>query len=262
MIQIGKNKKNTIILSFRNRRLREIFIKKSVIFVLFCAFLQGCASSDVSRGAADEADQAHLQTNNMFRNMSKGSLINEYQNTSQTAKGIMLGGAIGAAAGHAPVGLFPGLLGGAIFGGAIGAYIDSHTTLVDKLENRGVRVYILGDQVMLVLSSATFFEGMTPVLRPESYSTLDKVAELISSYPNITTKISAYATMAGTQQINLALSQQQADTIAKYLWRKGVNTRMLYSVGYGDANRVVKEDFNSIASDNYRVEITLEKLPV
>lgn len=241
----------------------QICIKKIVIVILFCAFLQSCASSDVSRGAANEIDQAHLQTNDMIRNAGQGSLINEYQNTSQTTKGVVLGGAIGAAAGHSSVGLLPGLLGGAIFGGALGAYIDAHTTLIDKLENRGVRVYVLGDQVMLVLSSATFFQRLTPVLRPESYSTLDQIAELISGYPNMMVKISAYATMAGPQQINRALSQQQADVIAKYLWRKGINTRMLYSAGYGDTHRVVvNEDDDSIASDNYRVEITLEKLPV
>ena len=232
------------------------------IIILLGFLLQGCSASDVSRGAASEADQAYIQTNGLLKGAGDGNLANAYQNTNQTTKGIAMGGAIGALAGNSSIGWAPGLIGGAIFGGALGAYIDSHTTLRDRLENRGVRVIVLGDQVMLVLSSATIFQRMTPVLRPESYSTLDLVAELISGYPNIMVKISAYATMAGPQQINKALSQQQANTISKYLWRKGINTRMLYAVGYGDTHRVVQENRDSIASDNYRVEITLEKLPV
>lgn len=250
----------TVVSSVNNEKFRNFF--RLVIFIFLSILLQACASSDVSRGAASEADQAYADTHAMLNGAGDGSMINAYQNTSQTSKGVVMGGVIGAVAGNSSVGLVPGLIGGAIFGGALGAYIDSHTTLRDKLENRGVRVIVLGDQVMLVLSSATFFQRMTPVLRPESYSTLDLVAQLISGYPNMMVKVAAYATMAGPQPINKALSQQQADRIAKYLWRRGINTRMLYAVGYGDAHRVEKENTDSLASDNYRVEITLEKLPV
>lgn len=235
---------------------------KYFLIILLGLFLQACSASDVSRNAASEADQAYIQTKGMLKGAGEENIINAYQNTNQTSKGVVMGGAVGALAGNSSVGFLPGLIGGAIFGGALGAYIDSHTTLRDKLENRGVKVIVLGDQVMLVLPSATLFQRMTPVLRPESYSTLDDVAKLISGYPNIMVKISAYATMAGPQPINKALSQQQADNIAKYLWRKNINTRLLYAVGYGDTRRVVQENFDSIASDNYRVEITLEKLPV
>ncbi|HLB58175.1 MAG TPA: OmpA family protein [Gammaproteobacteria bacterium] len=235
-----------------------------IIFIVAFLFLQGCASSDLSRSASNEADDMHLQTSNLLNNPGEGSAIIDYQNASQTAKGVFLGGGVGAAVGSmtSSIGLLGGAAGGAIFGGALGAYIDSHTTLRDKLENRGVRVIVLGDQILLVLPSATIFQGMTPRLRPESYYTLNQVAELISGYPNITVKVAANVTMAGPSRINRVVSQQQADTIVKYLWQQGIDTRLLYAIGEGDQYRVTKDTFDSIASDNYRVEITLEKLPV
>ncbi len=231
--------------------------------LLLFVFLQGCASSDVSRGAAAEADKAYLDTDYALGH-SEGSLSDSYQNTSQTTKGAVVGGAvgIGASSFNSGVSLLPGLAVGAIFGGALGAYIDSHTTLADKLENRGVKVIILGDQIMLVLPSVLIFNEMTSNIRLHAYSTLDLVGQFIGRYPNMSVNVAAFTSASGSpEKVNLALTQQQAAAIVKYLWAKGLNTRLLSATGYGGGKLVTanKPDWNS---DNFRVEITLEKLPV
>lgn len=231
---------------------------------LLLFFLQGCASSDVSRGAASEADKAYLDADYALSHSEDDGMTDAYQNTSQTAKGVVMGGAagVGASSLNSGVSVIPGLAVGAIFGGALGAYIDSHTTLADKLENRGVKVIILGDQVMLVLPSVLVFNEMTPNIRSHAYSTLDLVAQFISCYPNMSVNVAAYTSASGSpEKVNLALTQQQAAAIVKYLWIKGVNTRLLSAAGYGGEKLVTanKPEWNS---DNFRVEITLEKLPV
>jgi outer membrane protein OmpA-like peptidoglycan-associated protein len=240
------------------RRIRLITLL--CLPLIFSSCLQGCASSSVSREASNQIDVGAQNASNMFS--GNGSIANSYQNTTQTTKGVIIGGTAGAVAGGLTpgVGLFPGLAMGAIMGGAYGAYIDSFTTLSDKLENRGVKVIVLGDQVMMVVSSTRIFDGMTTNINTDAYSTLDMIGQQINTYPNMSVKVAAYVNNAGPASINQSLSQQQADAVAKYLWRTKVNTRMLYSIGMGDSHLVMKScpELN----ENYRIEITLEKLPV
>lgn len=247
---------------------RNYFKTTSILSIIFCYFiltslLQGCASSEAARGAASETDKAYLQTDYAIRHVNEsGTLTNTYQNTSQTTKGLLIGGALGAAVGSTSgIGTTAGLGLGAIFGGAIGSYIDSHTTLNDKLENRHVQVVVLGDQIMIVLPSYILFYDNSYNIRADSYDTLDMVAQYINQYPNMSVKIAAYTSAAQPESIARALTQQQADNIAKYFWNRRLNTRVLYAEG-GGGSKLVTSNTSDWNSDNYRVEITLEKLPV
>lgn len=237
---------------------RILILSKLLLFI----FIQGCASSDMSRSAANEADKAHLDADYALSH-SESSITDTYQNTSQTTKGAFIGGAAGAIASslNSSISLIPAIGVGAIFGGALGAYIDSHTTLEDKLENRGVKVIVLGDQVMLVLPSVLVFNERTANIRLHAYSTLDLVSQYISRYPNMSVNVAAYTSACEAEAVSEALTQQQAAAIVKYLWSKGINTRLLSASGYGGQKLVAanKPDWNS---DNFRVEITLEKLPI
>jgi outer membrane protein OmpA-like peptidoglycan-associated protein len=233
------------------------------LILLSSIFLQGCASSAVSRGTASEADKAYIDTEYAVTH-PMGSVADSYQNSSQTAKGVGLGGMAGGGMGSlsSSVGVIPGLGIGVIFGGALGAYIDSQTTLADKLENRGVSVIILGDQVRLILPTILVFNDLSSNIRLQAYSTLNLVAEFINHYPNRAVTVAAYTSASGgPEKVNLALSQQQADKVGKYLWGRGINTRLLSAAGYG-GSKLVTKDIPDWASDNYRTEITLEKLPV
>lgn len=234
------------------------------IVMLVCSsvmvFLQGCASSNLSRGAAGDIHNVYQNINDSVD--SNGISVTEsYQGTSQTTKGVMLGGATGAVAGSLAFGssaILPGAAGGAIFGGALGAFIDENTTLEDKIINRGNKVIILGDQILIVLPSKYVFVENTSELQPFAYKTLDMVAQMISSYPNMSVKVSSYTTSILPDRINLSLTQEQANTVVKYLWRTRLNTRMLYAEGGGATKPIAPGDSDT----NNRVEITLEKLPV
>src|SRR3990167_3566486 len=194
-------------------------ISRISFLILFIFLLQGCASSNVSRGAASQFNSTVSQGSSL--NSDSLSLSESYQGTNQTTKGVLFGGAAGALAGGVTsggAGIIPCMAGGAIFGGALGAYIDENVTLADQL---------------------------------------------ISSYPNMSVKVAAYTTPIGPERINRALSAEQANAVVKYLWRTRMNTRLLYAEGYGGSNPVEKPDMSDWAGgDNYRVEITLEKLPV
>ncbi len=224
----------------------------------------GCASSSVSRSAAGQVDSAYENSNELVTHAGDHNPEDAFQNATQTTKGAIIGGTAGAVAGgvtSGSVGMIPGAAGGAFIGGMLGAYIDYHTNIRDQLENRSVKIMVLGDQVMLVLPSAQVFTGMTPDIRMQYYSTLDLVAKLINSYTTMSVRIGAYTNDVGDKQVNTVISQQQANAIVKYLWAR-VHTRVLTGYGYGGCNLVERNNMQWAEGANYRIEITLERQPV
>lgn len=235
-----------------------------LLFILFSIFLSACASSGVSREAASNIDQGVEDTKSRIDNAASGSVADSYQNTSQQTKGMLIGGVTGAGVGSLTpaLGIFPGLAIGAIFGGSYGAYIDAHTTLRDKLENRGANIIILGDQILIVLPSARIFDAFTAKIKPDAYSTLQLVADFVNKFTKMTVKISAYTNDMGPAEVDLALSQQQAESVARFLTADGMDARLIYAMGYGGTRLVQKNTTDWDGSENYRIEITLEKLYV
>jgi outer membrane protein OmpA-like peptidoglycan-associated protein len=228
------------------------------------AFLAGCASSDVSRNSASDVDQGVQGTKNVFSDMTSSSIADSYQNASQTTKGVIIGGTAGAVTGafSSGIGVIPGAAAGAILGGSYGAYIDSKTTLRDKLENRGIVIAVIGDQILIMVPSSRIFNEMSSTVKSSAYSTIDMIAQYINQFTNMMVKVAAYTDDSGAKSVDLALSKQQATHVAKLLSGYGVNTRLLYAEGYGGSNLVEKSTLQWDGSDNYRIEITLEKLPL
>jgi len=230
-----------------------------IIFTIL--FIAGCASSEVSRNAATTANTAYQNSAINFQRTIDGNAATAIQNSSQITQGMLIGGATGAVAGGlSGVGVFTGAAGGAIFGGALGAYLQSKETITDQLTNRGAKIIILGDQILIMLPSRYVFDSMSATIDPYAYTTLQLVTELINGYPNMSVKVAAYTSAMGPERINLALSEEQAKAVMKFLGRNGVNTRLLYAEGYG-GSRPVQLSSTWDDGENYRIEITLEKLP-
>lgn len=244
--------------------MKGSFKIKLSLLISSLLLLQSCASSDYSRSTANQLDNMYLGTGDAINQLGKGTLSDAYENADQTTRGVFIGGAAGALVGSmSGFGIVPGAAGGAVFGGIIGYFVERHSTIIDQLENRGVKVFVIGDQMMLVLPSAQIFQNRTPKINPQSFDTLNLIATLLNDYTvNMLVKISAYTNECGFPiPVSLSLSQQQADSLERYLWLR-VKTRLMTAKGYDGANPVdmrFKKPWS--ASDNYRVEITLEMLP-
>lgn len=235
-------------------------LKLSLAFIL-SACLAACASSNVERTSAHNVDMGVQNARNLVDN-ADGDLGDTYQNSTQATKGAILVGTAGGIAGSfmSGVGFIPGALTGALLGGSFGSYIDSETTLRDKLINRGANVIVLGDQIMIVMNSSRLFNGMTPDLKQSAYSTLDVMAQYINSYQKMLVKVSAYTDDVGQARVNQIISQKQAEAITKYFTALGMDARVLVATGEGGRDLIAKNQETWGDSDNYRIEITLEKL--
>lgn len=236
------------------------YAKSGLVFFMSLV-LAACASSNVERTSAHNVDMGMNNARNLA-NSGDTDLADTYQNATQATKGAMIGGTAGGIAGSfmTGVGFIPGAVTGALLGGSYGSYIDSETTLQDKLENRGANVIVLGDQIMVVMDSSRLFNGMTAELKPSSYSTLTVLSQYINSYTKMLVKIAAYTDDVGNARVNQVTSQKQAEAVARYLQALGTDARLLVAEGYGGTNLIAKNQENWGDSDNYRIEITLEKL--
>lgn len=226
-------------------------------------FLSACASSPVSRTAASNVDMGVNNAKGFTSGYGENDVTQTYINSSQTTKGVILGGTAGAITGAfaSGVGVIPGTAAGAILGGSYGAYIDSLTTLRDKLENRGATIIELGDQILVVIPSSSLFMPQTAKLQPQAYSTIRLLACYINTYIKMLVKVSAYTNDTGSERVDLALSKEQAQTVARVLNGYDVDARVLYADGYGGTHLVERNSLDWDHSENYRIEITLEKLP-
>lgn len=241
----------------------EVNIRKKLPLLFFASFifssLTGCASSGVSDSAANQVDAAYQNSATFVGHLGDNGL-SSYPNTSGIVQGAAAGSVAGALAVGFATGTSGGLLiggaGGAIVGGILGAYLNHNATTIQQLENHGAKVFVLGDQVLIVIPTTQVFSDDSPRMFPRAGNTLDLVAQMVSGYKTMSIKVSVFGDGAAADRIALATSQQQADVLVKYLWPR-VDTRLLYAAGKGNANLVTQAG----GAANSRIEITLEKLP-
>jgi outer membrane protein OmpA-like peptidoglycan-associated protein len=187
-----------------------------------------------------------------------------YQNVTAMQQGIVAGTAIGVSAGAfaASASMVPVVAAmGGIFGGAIANYIARHQTLYAHLNQGGVKIYQVGDEYRMILSSDHFFYERTPLLNTGYYKTLNDIATFLNGLEKIEIEVAGYTDAEGPEWRDVALSRQQAHSIAKYLWARGIDTRLMYETGFGSADPVAPNDTADGRELNRRVEIRFRVLP-
>jgi len=185
---------------------------------------------------------------------------------STVADGVLVGGvagtAVGALAGDVSIPVTAAM--GGIIGGAVATAIDEqrtpHETLVDKLHKDHVQVIRIGEDYMLVLPSDVYFYPDATHMNENMYPAYKDIVEFINHYDVETVKVAGYTDNTGVPIRKLALSRQQADYVAKELWRDGLKSTMIYSTGYGGTDPIATNDTKEGQAYNRRVQITFRRL--
>ncbi len=122
----------------------------------------------------------------------------------------------------------------------------------------GVQLIEVGDDVKFVLPSDSFFVANTSTLNRKNYPVLDMVAAFICGLQKMNVKVAGYTDCQDCHIRNLALSRQQAQVVADYLWKRGMDARLLYAVGYGECVPIAYSSNCKVS--NRRIEITFRKI--
>jgi peptidoglycan-associated lipoprotein len=78
-----------------------------------------------------------------------------------------------------------------------------------------------------------FFDTDKIDVKPEGRTTLERQAEWLKRYPNVTVTIEGHADERGTREYNLALGDRRATSVKNILASLGVDPRRLHTISYG-----------------------------
>ncbi len=82
------------------------------------------------------------------------------------------------------------------------------------------------------------FETGKSTITPDSYAALDSVVMIMLAYPTVNAFIEGHTDNVGVEEENLALSQQRADAVMKYLTDKKVDSARLTAQGFGQTQPI------------------------
>lgn len=108
----------------------------------------------------------------------------------------------------------------------------------------------------LRLAVSIVFSVDSANLRSSTFSALDSVALLLKDHPRMTLEIAAHTDSRGDEARNLTLSQQQAESVRKYLIERGVEATRLTARGYGETRPIESNSTSRGRAINRRIEFT------
>lgn len=103
------------------------------------------------------------------------------------------------------------------------------------------------------------FERASATLTRESFTTLDQLAVVAKTCPDVTIEIEGHTDSEGTPERNKLLSDRRAQSVVEYLARGGIDAGRLISIGYGDTRPLVPNDTYQNRAKNRRIEFTVKR---
>ena len=148
---------------------------------------------------------------------------------------------------------------GAVVGGATGVYLDNkEKKLRQQMAGTGVEVNRNPDgSVGLVMPGNITFDTNKSNIKPNFYSTLNKVAQTLTEDNKSGILVTGYTDSTGNDSINIPLSQARAQSVASYLASQGVSTTRINAQGHGAANPIASNATAEGREQNRRVEISI-----
>ncbi len=101
------------------------------------------------------------------------------------------------------------------------------------------------------------FESGKDVIRATSYAALDELAALLVKHPEWALKISGHTDNVGKPAANLNLSKKRAESVKKYLIKKGVSAERLKTEWFGQTRPIAPNNTPEGRQKNRRVEMLI-----
>src|SRR5690606_32712797 len=109
-----------------------------------------------------------------------------------------------------------------------------------------------GEKLIL---KGVFFKTASAELTPESLPTLDKLAEQLTTFPEVKLEVQGHTDNVGSAAVNKRLSGKRAQSVVDYLVSKGIAKERLKAFGYGPAKPIGDNKTEEGRAMNRRVEL-------
>lgn len=120
-------------------------------------------------------------------------------------------------------------------------------------------------EIKIALSGDILFDFDKDTLRPDAFPTLEKVAEVLSQYPDAPVLIEGHTDSKGKEKYNQNLSERRAKSVKNWLVENaGADGGRIKTKGWGEARPAVPNEKPDGSDDpdgrqqNRRVEITIK----
>lgn len=183
--------------------------------------------------------------------------------------GAVIGALTGAVIGHQVShgsGKWVGAAVGALAGAGVGHYMDNQQrdferSLAYEREQNQLEIERMRDDTLkLSLDSEVSFDFDSARIKPAFAPSLDKLADVLIKYDRSVVHVVGHTDSRGSADYNQRLSRQRAESVARYLERRGVPRERLRTEGRGETE---PRDTNATEAGrqlNRRVEIYIKPL--
>lgn len=182
---------------------------------------------------------------------------------TRTGSGAGIGAGIGAVLGAISGGdrLKRAAIGagvGALTGAAIGNYMDrQEAELREQLRGTGVSVTRRGDEIILNMPGNVTFDFDSSALKADFYDVLNSVVLVVEEFDQTVLVVDGHTDSVGAAGYNQRLSEQRAESVARYMTAQGINPVRVASYGYGARYPIASNESEAGRASNRRVELTL-----
>ena len=172
------------------------------------------------------------------------------------AGGAVVGGVIGHAAGNTLLGAIIGAAVGGAAGAFIGNYMDKQAAEMQR-DLEGAEIQRIGEGIKITFDSGILYDIDRSELRPVSKTNLADLAKILNKYPDTNILIEGHTDDTGSDDHNMTLSKDRAQSVASYLATVDVASARFSTAGYGEAQPIVTNDTAEGRQKNRRVDIAV-----
>jgi len=179
-----------------------------------------------------------------------------------TGTGVAIGAGLGAALGQAIgkdteatlLGAGIGAVVGGIAGNQIGAYMDRQEQALRSAmaTSDAVSIQRTQDVLTATFKSDVFFDFDSATLKPGAYTEIDRVSNVLNSYPQTTIRVEGHTDSTGSETYNQQLSERRAESVKNAIVQRGIDARRMQAIGYGESQPISSDN-----AMNRRVSIVI-----
>lgn len=142
---------------------------------------------------------------------------------------------------------------------AVGVYMSEiDAQLRQQTAGIGVDVLRIGDSILIRIPASLTFDAASSSVKPQFDATLLEIARTVKTRDKTFVDVFAHTDTTGTPQVNQALSDKRAASVATYLAGHGVAKARIASKGFGESAPLYVPDLTETdRAANRRVEIRL-----
>ena len=190
---------------------------------------------------------------------------------TKTQKGGVYGAAGGAAAGAIIGQVIGGDTEATLWGAAIGAAVGGLGgagigKMMDNQEkemrqalatSEAAAVRREGNLLAVTFKGDVTFDTNSAIVKPGLYAEIDRVAGVLTQYPQTLIRVEGHTDSVGTEAYNMELSFRRANSVRDLLVQRGVTISRIQPVGFGETMPVATNATEAGRQLNRRVEIKI-----